>query len=131
MQSYPWRVSQHIVVLEFAAFFNYVRKQVRNVRFHGSRFFNIFDSRIIACVVATGRSSSSLRNRAPRRYAAVALAADLYVLTVWTISQWMHADAGSRRHPGNDWLCFEARSRFAGRASSTRAFSQIPYTGTG
>ena len=82
--------------LEFAAFLNYVRSQVTSTRFHHRRFFHIFDSRVVACIAAKGRSSSKLLNRLCRRYAALALASDCYVLTLWTISSWNRADLGSR-----------------------------------
>ena len=97
VQAYRWAQTQHINALEFAAFLTFVRSRAGSVDFHKKRFFHVFDSRVISCVVAKGRSSSRLLNRLCRRYAGFALAADLYVLTLWTISSWNHADGASRR----------------------------------
>ena len=101
VQSYSWQAQQHINVLEFIAFFNYIRSQVGSCNFHSKRFFHVFDSKVVSCVVAKGRSSSRVLNRVCRRYAAYALAADLYVCTLWTISSWNHSDAGSRQLVGD------------------------------
>ena len=98
VQAYPWRQKQRIHVLEFVAFFTYVRSLAGSTCFHGLRYFHIFDSRVVACVVAKGRSSSRVLNRCCRRSLALALATDTYVLTLWTISQWNFADAASRLH---------------------------------
>ena len=97
IQSYPWKHPQHINALELTAFLNFVRKRVGSKDFHHKRFFHIFDSRVSACVAAKGRSSSKVLNRLCRRFAAFAIAADVLVLTLWTVSGWNHADAASRR----------------------------------
>lgn len=96
-QSYPWRQTQHINALEFAAFLLYCRSQSETLSHHHTRFFHVFDSRVVSCIVAKGRSSSKLLNRLCRRYAAQALGTDSYVLTLWTISDWNFSDAASRR----------------------------------
>ena len=98
VQAYPWQRKQHINVLEFIAYFTYIRSLANSTCFHGLRYFHIFDSRVVACVVAKGRSSSHLLNRCCRRHLALALATDTYVLTLWTISQWNFSDAASRLH---------------------------------
>ena len=100
VQAYPWHQRQHINVLEFTAFFTYLRSLAESTGFHGKRYFHIFDSRVVACVVAKGRSSSQVLNRCCRRHLALAIATDSYVLTLWTISQWNFADAASRLHDG-------------------------------
>ena len=102
VQSYGWRATQHINALEFTAFLNYVRSQAGSKDFHQKRFFHIFDSRVVSCVVAKGRSSSRLLNRLCRRLAAFSLASNTYVLTLWTVSAWNHSDAASRRLQGED-----------------------------
>ena len=84
-------------MLEFIAFLNFVRKRVGSLDFLEKRFFHVFDSRVVSCVVAKGWSSSRLLNKVARRYAAISLAADVYVMTLWTIRQWNHSDAASRR----------------------------------
>ena len=77
LQSYHWQVPQHINVLELLAFFNYVRAWSASPAAHGLRYFHILDSRLCACVLAKGRSSSHALNRILRRIASVLLAADL------------------------------------------------------
>ena len=98
VQAYPWRQSQHINVLEFIAYITYIRSLAASTCCHGVRYFHIFDSRVVACVVAKGRSSARVLNRCCRRHLALSLATDTYVLTLWTISQWNFADAASRLH---------------------------------
>jgi hypothetical protein len=102
VQSYSWKHHQHINALEFSAFLNYVRSQVGSKDFHQKRFFHVFDSRVVSCVVAKGRSSSRILNRLCRRLAAFVLAANCYALCFWTISKWNHSDAASRRLQGED-----------------------------
>ena len=96
VQSYPWRLTQHINVLDFAAFLNYVRAASIKEGFGGKRFVHILDSRVVSCVVAKGRSSSRLLNRVARRLCGLLLASDAYVVPVWTISSWNYSDAASR-----------------------------------
>ena len=98
VQAYKWEVSHHINVLELTAFLNYLRSKAGSVDFHGKRVFNVFDSRVAACVVAKGRSSSKVLNRVCRRVMALSLATNTYVITLWTISKWQYSDAASRLH---------------------------------
>ena len=102
VQAYPWRQTQHINVLEFTAFLIYVRSLADSLSFHNKRYFHVFDSRVVACVAAKGRSSSKVLNRVSRRFLAYALATNSYVLTLWTISHWNFSDAASRLHGGTD-----------------------------
>ena len=97
MQSYAWKVPQHINILEFIAFLNYLRMVTRSSRFFGLRFFHMFGSQVVTAVVAKGRSSSRLLNRLCRRTAAYTLSVNAYALSLWTISSWNHSDAASRR----------------------------------
>ena len=94
--SWAWKQSAHINLLEFAAFLTYVRSRASSPTFHRQRFVHVFDSRVVSCVVAKGRSSSKRLNRLCRRYGALALACDVYVLCLWSISHWNYADTGSR-----------------------------------
>ena len=96
VQSYKWQATQHINVLELAAFFNFIKCVVRENGLVGQRFFHVLDSRVSSCVVAKGRSSSTMLNRILRLIGALLLAADIYVLPLWTISGWNYADASSR-----------------------------------
>ena len=83
-------------MLELIAFFNYLRACVLKVDCHSKRFLHVVDSRVVSCVLAKGRSSSSKLNRTLRRVAALALASDVYLLPMWTLSRWNFADSGSR-----------------------------------
>ena len=96
IQSYPWKSSQHINVLELVAFFYFLSACSVKADLHGYRFLHIVDSRVVSCVLAKGRSSSTKLNRILRRVASLLLAADLYALPMWTISGWNFADFGSR-----------------------------------
>ena len=96
-QSYPWKYEQHINVLEFAAFLNFLRSRGCDCSFQRCRFFHVFDSRVVSCVVAKGRSSSRLLNRLSRKVCSLLLASDVYVLPLWTISGWNFADEASRQ----------------------------------
>jgi hypothetical protein len=96
VQSYAWQQHQHINVLELLAFFNYIRSMAGFSSSHSQRFLHVLDSRVCSCVLSKGRSSSKLLNRLLRRILGVSLAADLYVLPLWTVSAWNFSDAGSR-----------------------------------
>ena len=96
VQSYPWRSSEHINVLELVAVFNHLRACVFKADGHCSRYLHVVDSRVVSCVLAKGRSSSSKPNRILRRVCALVLASDIYVLPMWTISRWNFSDSGSR-----------------------------------
>ena len=96
VQSYAWNCLQHINVLEYTAFLNYIRRVLSSAVTHGHRMLHVFDSRVVSCVSAKGRSSSRALNRVARRVAAYVLFADIYPLPLWTISAWNHADAASR-----------------------------------
>ena len=95
-------MAQHINVLELLAFFNYLRAWSASPAAHGLRYFHIVDSRVCACVLAKGRSSSHSLNRILRRVASVVLAADLTVCPLWTISSWNCSGHGSRAVAGAD-----------------------------
>ena len=94
--AYAWNTRQHINLLEFTAFLNYLRSRSTSTSLHSTRWVHVFDSRVCSCVVAKGRSSSTLVNRALRRTMAYVIAADIYVQPLWTISAWNYCDAGSR-----------------------------------
>ena len=95
-QTYAWRAKQHINVLELVAFFNYLRSIPRGAENHCLRILHVLDSRVVSCVVPKGRSSSTKLNRTLRRIGTLLLAADVYVLPLWTISSWNFSDHGSR-----------------------------------
>ena len=96
VQSYSWDSVQHINVLELAAVLNFLRFAARDLEWANLRVFHIVDSRVVSCVLAKGRSSSKLLNRLLRRICSVLVACDLYILPLWTISQWNFGDIPSR-----------------------------------
>ena len=100
-QSYAWDQTQHINILEFNAFLNYYRSISTSLSAHSKRMVHILDSRVCSCVLAKGRSSSKMLNRSLRRFAALSLAMDSYVVPLWTISGWNFCDAGSRGFPSD------------------------------
>ena len=98
-QSYAWEEVHHINLLEFMAFLNYFRSISNSTAAHSKRMVHVLDSRVCSCVLAKGRSSSKILNRSLRRFAALSLAMDTYVVPLWTISGWNYCDAGSRGFP--------------------------------
>ena len=96
VQAYPWLKSHHINVLELVAFQNYLRACVIKAGNHSGRMLHVLDSRVVSCVIAKGRSSSSKLNRTLRRVSALLLASDVYVFPLWTVSGWNFADHGTR-----------------------------------
>jgi hypothetical protein len=95
-QSYAWRSPQHINVLELIAVLNYFRAWLCDGGNRSIRTLHVVDSRVVSCVIAKGRSSSIMLNRVLRRLAGLTLAADTYIVPVWTISAWNFSDDGSR-----------------------------------
>ena len=79
VQSYAWRQTQHINVLELLAFFNYLKRLCMNPKVHATRILHVLDSQVSACVVAKGRSSSHVLNRVLKRVGALSVASDVYV----------------------------------------------------
>ena len=75
--------------------FNALREDARDPLKHGRGIFHILDSLVAAGVLAKGRSSSKRLNRPARRAMAWLLAADRYVVPLWTISKWNFADGAS------------------------------------
>ena len=104
VQSYAWRQTQHINVLELLAFFNYLKRLCMNPKVHATRILHVLDSQVSACVVAKGRSSSHVLNRVLKRVGALSVASDVYVFPLWTISSWNFSDAGSRAWLGPEGI---------------------------
>ena len=98
VQKYKWASTQHINVFELIACFNYFRAVACRKGFSSQRIIHIVDSMVAAAVITKGRSSSKVLNRTLRRICAVVVAADIYVLPLWTLSDWNFADAGSRMY---------------------------------
>ena len=96
VQSYAWQRPHHINVLELIAFFLYLRACCIKAECHSYRFLHVVDSRVVSCVLAKGRSSSTKLNRILRRVGSLMLAGDMYVFPLWTVSGWNFSDHGSR-----------------------------------
>eukprot|EP00959_Pyramimonas_sp_CCMP1952_P270372 5651854-Pyramimonas_sp.AAC.1 len=59
---YKWASPQHINILEFVACFNWYRSHTNSKDFHSLRMWHVFDSRVVACIVTKGRTSSRALN---------------------------------------------------------------------
>jgi len=94
--SYRWVHDQHINILEFMAFFNYLRTLSNKRHLQHLRLFHVFDSKVVCGVLGKGRSPSRRINRCSRRLLPLVLGMDVYVMTLWTISAWQYSDAASR-----------------------------------
>ena len=99
VQSYKWDHIQHINVLEFLAMLNYLRSMSNKVHLQHKRFFHILDSQVVCSILAKGRSSSRRLNRCCRRMLPLLLGMDMYLYSLWTVSDWQYSDAGSRLYP--------------------------------
>lgn len=97
VMAYAWKRPDHINVLEVNAYVTMQKRRSRDLSKHGTRYLSIVDSMVTRGAVAKGRSSSRAINHLPRKSAALNLAADMYPVAVWTISDWNFADAASRR----------------------------------
>ena len=96
VQSYRWVHDQHINILEFMSFFNYLRSLSNKRHLQHLRLFHLFDSKVVCGVLGKGRSPSRRMNRCCRRLLPQVLGMDIYVMTLWTISDWQYSDAASR-----------------------------------
>ena len=97
VQSYRFRIPEHINLLEERAFLNYLRRHIKSVDRHRQRFLCVFDSQVVAAVTATPRSSSVRLSRILRRTAGIHLAAGFFPYCAWTRSALNPADAPSRK----------------------------------
>lgn len=97
VMAYAWKRPDHINVLEVNAYVTMQKRRSRDLSKHGTRYLSIVDSMVTRGAVAKGRSSSRAINHLLRKSAALNLAADMYPVAVWTISDWNFADAASRR----------------------------------
>ena len=91
-----WNQEQHIDILEFTSFLNYLRALVLKQDTRSLRLFHIFDSKVCCGVLGKGRSASKRLNRVARRLTPILLGMDWYVMCVWTLSRWQYADKASR-----------------------------------
>ena len=97
-QAYAWSQSQHINILEVLACLNAFKGRLSDRIQHNQRFLHVCDSRVACAVICKGRSSSKRLNHVLRKILGLSLATNSYPLMLWTISQWMPFDRGSRLH---------------------------------
>ncbi len=97
VQSCAWKHAPHKYVLEDVAVFNFVRLLARRHALHGHRLMHVVDSKVVAAVLAKGRSSSGILNRLCQRLTSVILLAGTYVHDLWTISHINYSDRASHR----------------------------------
>ena len=94
--SYKFTHEQHINILEFVSFFNYLRSLSNKRHLQHMKLFHVLDSAVVCGVIGKGRSPSRRLNRCCRRLLPLVLGMDWYLLTLWTISAWQYSDAASR-----------------------------------
>eukprot|EP00438_Fugacium_kawagutii_P033332 Skav210467 [mRNA] locus=scaffold1443:165052:167511:- [translate_table: standard] len=97
-QSYPWRGTAHINVLELMAILRGLEWRARSASFHSCRFLHLSDSQICLSVLAKGRSSSRQINRILRKINSLCVALNLLPLWAWVASRLNPADAPSRKY---------------------------------
>ena len=96
VQSYCWQHEQHINILEFTAFLNYLRSLSNKQHLQSLRLFHVFDSKVVCGALGKGRSPSKRVNRVCRRLLPMLLGMDWYIQTLWTVSRWQFSDGASR-----------------------------------
>ncbi|CAK0822340.1 unnamed protein product [Prorocentrum cordatum] len=94
--AWPGRSSTHINVRELQAAAAAIRWRARKVAQHGGRFLHLVDSQVVAAIVTKGRSSSRKLQPILRRWMAVVVAADMYPLIGYVVSEDSPADEPSR-----------------------------------
>ncbi|CAK0879680.1 unnamed protein product, partial [Prorocentrum cordatum] len=104
------RNSTHISVRELQAATSAIRWRARKVVQHGSRFLHLVDSRVVAAIVTRGRGSSRKLQPILMRRMAVVVAADMYPLIGYVVSEDIPAWLGAQ----------EARATRAARAAVHR-----------
>ncbi|CAK0814337.1 unnamed protein product, partial [Prorocentrum cordatum] len=97
--AWPGRSSTHINVRELQAATSAIRWRARKVAQHGSRFLHLVDSQVVAAIVTKGRSSSRKLQPILKRWMAVVVAADMYPLIGYVVSEDSPADEPSRPAP--------------------------------
>jgi len=95
--AWPRGKTAHINVRELQAAAAGLRWRARKVTHHGSRFLHLVDSQVVAAIVTKGRSSSRKLQPVLKRWMAVVVAADMYPLIGYVVSEDNPADEPSRR----------------------------------
>ncbi|CAK0891073.1 unnamed protein product [Prorocentrum cordatum] len=104
--AWPGRSSAHINVRELQAATSAIRWRARKVAQHGGRILHLVDSQVVAAIVTKGRSSSRKLQPILKRWMAVVVAADMYPLTGYVVSE---------DNPADEPVSAETRRRY-GRA---------------
>ena len=95
--AWPKHQTAHINVRELQAALAALRWRARAARRHCSRWLHLVDSQVVAAIITKGRSSSARLQPMLRRWAAVAVAADMYPLIGYVVSENNPADEPSRK----------------------------------
>jgi len=96
LQSYAFKQTQHINILELRAILNYLRMRCRDTRKHRARMLLIVDSQVVCSVVTKGRSSSQQLNAVLRRLSGLVIASDTRIAVGWCQSDQNPSDKPSR-----------------------------------
>ena len=95
--AYPYRVPDHINVLELRSILHALEWRARSSVSHSQRFLHLSDSQICLAVLTKGRSSSKKLNHLLRKICALCLTLNIYPLYAWIESRLNPADEPSRR----------------------------------
>ncbi|CAK0795636.1 unnamed protein product, partial [Prorocentrum cordatum] len=118
--AWPGRNSTHINVRELQAATSAIRWRARKVAQHGGEFLHLVDSQVVAAIVTRGRSSSRKLQPILMRLMAVVVAADMYPLIGYVVSEDNPAWLGAQ----------EARATRAARAAVHRRPVPVRRRGT-
>ena len=95
--AWPRGTQAHINVRELQAALAALRWRARKAARHSSRWLHLVDSQVVAAIVTKGRSSSRRLQPALKRWMATAIAADMYPIIGYVVSEDNPADEPSRR----------------------------------
>lgn len=95
--AYPYRVPDHINVLELRSILHALEWRARSSVSHSQRFLHLSDSQICLAVLTKGRSSSKRLSHWLRKICALCLTLNIYPLYAWIESRLNPADEPSRR----------------------------------
>eukprot|EP00438_Fugacium_kawagutii_P033385 Skav211631 [mRNA] locus=scaffold2262:105332:110360:+ [translate_table: standard] len=95
--SFKWKQDAHINELESLALVAHIRRLLKDPAVLQTRLLVVVDSQVLYFALGKGRSPAKRLNKILKRLSALQLAADVYVLPIWTLSAWNFADNPSRR----------------------------------
>ena len=94
-QSYQWRASAHVNILEVRAVLDFARHIAKAARHHNQRKLFVLDSQAALRVLTEGRSSVRLLNADMKRLAAIFKVANILPLFGWVPGALIPADGPS------------------------------------